>query len=542
MDDSADSRKFLPDAVRAEPREERSSGILQLQAVKWWLGTEGTPPATLDGTAATPSAQEVIEVPVLASIHPNPKHQLEIEAGARAVGKHLVEPVVCKAQAVLVEGPHLGAEGGSCSAHTLPISLTAALGSSTLQRQVAYQREYTLADTAGFWLGGMAAGALHSDGVAAAKRNELPCRCKTSRCLKLYCSCFAAGKLCNSKVCLCEGCFNDGSHEDQRLKAMHHAATKKRYHYLPKDGSVTGEKTRGRKLGSKNKTTLERMELAKQQLESYVTHEQFGPNKKRGRPFEVHGCWASALLGKAADGEGTLPRTTVSDALAVSALGAQSAPTFINTSHPYQPASRLARPPKARLFPRPTQHSAGEMGPEICVWGGGSTWGLGGVQQDGGQERCKKRPKIATQSAACTPVDALPQDSARATVYYVDVAPCAPASDMSVSHAHAAALNTAPASKKFVSHTTAHISAHSGDGGVGGGGSSSGRDRSGGGCGGAGEGRSGRAAEGGSRWGAGGKGGLAERAGRGGYGGYWVRDSLGRKVEFLKSKLYSDFI
>lgn len=34
-----------------------------------------------------------------------------------------------------------------------------------------------------------------------------PCHCKKSRCLKLYCECFAAGLLC-LKACVCDGCHN----------------------------------------------------------------------------------------------------------------------------------------------------------------------------------------------------------------------------------------------------------------------------------------------------------------------------------------------
>ncbi|CAD8211866.1 unnamed protein product [Paramecium pentaurelia] len=37
-----------------------------------------------------------------------------------------------------------------------------------------------------------------------------PCNCKKSKCLKLYCDCFAANKLCSSK-CNCCGCFNNSS-------------------------------------------------------------------------------------------------------------------------------------------------------------------------------------------------------------------------------------------------------------------------------------------------------------------------------------------
>ncbi|CAD8126910.1 unnamed protein product [Paramecium sonneborni] len=42
-----------------------------------------------------------------------------------------------------------------------------------------------------------------------------PCNCKKSKCLKLYCDCFAAGKLCSSK-CNCCGCFNNSSNMNER--------------------------------------------------------------------------------------------------------------------------------------------------------------------------------------------------------------------------------------------------------------------------------------------------------------------------------------
>jgi len=42
-----------------------------------------------------------------------------------------------------------------------------------------------------------------------------PCRCKTSRCLKLYCACFAARQLCSAGLCRCDACFNDGRNPER---------------------------------------------------------------------------------------------------------------------------------------------------------------------------------------------------------------------------------------------------------------------------------------------------------------------------------------
>lgn len=47
------------------------------------------------------------------------------------------------------------------------------------------------------------------------KRN---CNCKNSRCLKLYCECFASGAYCDQ--CNCRGCCNDRNHDRQRQEAV----------------------------------------------------------------------------------------------------------------------------------------------------------------------------------------------------------------------------------------------------------------------------------------------------------------------------------
>ena len=47
---------------------------------------------------------------------------------------------------------------------------------------------------------------------------EVACNCIRSRCLKLYCSCFQAGKACNVGVCTCVGCLNTEEDPDGRRK------------------------------------------------------------------------------------------------------------------------------------------------------------------------------------------------------------------------------------------------------------------------------------------------------------------------------------
>jgi hypothetical protein len=42
------------------------------------------------------------------------------------------------------------------------------------------------------------------------------CNCKRSKCLKLYCECFANNKFCGAN-CACNGCSNVATHDDERL-------------------------------------------------------------------------------------------------------------------------------------------------------------------------------------------------------------------------------------------------------------------------------------------------------------------------------------
>lgn len=44
------------------------------------------------------------------------------------------------------------------------------------------------------------------------------CNCKKSKCLKLYCECFANNKFCGPS-CACNGCSNLADHDNERLLA-----------------------------------------------------------------------------------------------------------------------------------------------------------------------------------------------------------------------------------------------------------------------------------------------------------------------------------
>lgn len=59
------------------------------------------------------------------------------------------------------------------------------------------------------------------------------CNCKKSKCLKLYCECFAAGVYCVGP-CTCEGCFNKPVHEDVVLATRKQIEARNPLAFAPK--------------------------------------------------------------------------------------------------------------------------------------------------------------------------------------------------------------------------------------------------------------------------------------------------------------------
>jgi hypothetical protein len=62
------------------------------------------------------------------------------------------------------------------------------------------------------------AGTQQADGLNMMQDRRAPCNCKKSRCLKLYCDCFAAGSYCNG--CNCKECSNSPASEEARQEAV----------------------------------------------------------------------------------------------------------------------------------------------------------------------------------------------------------------------------------------------------------------------------------------------------------------------------------
>eukprot|EP00743_Colponemidia_sp_Colp-15_P008671 GILK01009439.1.p1 GENE.GILK01009439.1~~GILK01009439.1.p1 ORF type:complete len:325 (+),score=31.40 GILK01009439.1:46-1020(+) len=69
------------------------------------------------------------------------------------------------------------------------------------------------------------------------------CNCKNSRCLKLYCECFASGEYCNG--CNCVGCCNNKEHEIARKEAIQSTLERNPNAFRPKisgtNARVTGD-------------------------------------------------------------------------------------------------------------------------------------------------------------------------------------------------------------------------------------------------------------------------------------------------------------
>ncbi|KAK6912631.1 CRC domain [Dillenia turbinata] len=59
------------------------------------------------------------------------------------------------------------------------------------------------------------------------------CNCKKTKCLKLYCDCFASGNYC-AESCACQGCFNRPDYEDTVQEARHQIETRNPLAFAPK--------------------------------------------------------------------------------------------------------------------------------------------------------------------------------------------------------------------------------------------------------------------------------------------------------------------
>ncbi|XP_038984645.1 uncharacterized protein LOC103708783 isoform X2 [Phoenix dactylifera] len=77
------------------------------------------------------------------------------------------------------------------------------------------------------------------------------CNCKRSKCLKLYCDCFAAGTFC-TEACACQECFNRSEHEDTVRETRQQIESRNPLAFAPK---VVLQVTNPQKDNGENKDT-----------------------------------------------------------------------------------------------------------------------------------------------------------------------------------------------------------------------------------------------------------------------------------------------
>ncbi|KAJ8903531.1 hypothetical protein NDN08_004637 [Rhodosorus marinus] len=86
------------------------------------------------------------------------------------------------------------------------------------------------------------------EGEPGVRVKELkPCNCSKSKCLKLYCECFAAGKTCGPQ-CKCLNCTNTPDHADEIDRARKSALDRNPHAFTPKiemDGGVLVTRSKG---------------------------------------------------------------------------------------------------------------------------------------------------------------------------------------------------------------------------------------------------------------------------------------------------------
>lgn len=79
---------------------------------------------------------------------------------------------------------------------------------------------------------------LKASGGTSSKK-KICCNCKKSRCLKLYCDCFARGKGC-TKECNCQNCQNNESNVEERKAAMQNTLERNPIAFKPKVNQLEG--------------------------------------------------------------------------------------------------------------------------------------------------------------------------------------------------------------------------------------------------------------------------------------------------------------
>ncbi|KAI1725798.1 tesmin/TSO1-like CXC domain, cysteine-rich domain-containing protein [Ditylenchus destructor] len=85
--------------------------------------------------------------------------------------------------------------------------------------------------------------------------NQKRCKCPKSKCLKLYCECYAASQMC-SEFCSCLGCHNNAAYSKEREKSIQDHLSKNPDAFLPKIGVLFARTAGGTQVGTKERLHL----------------------------------------------------------------------------------------------------------------------------------------------------------------------------------------------------------------------------------------------------------------------------------------------
>eukprot|EP01025_Chloroclados_australasicus_P059631 TRINITY_DN7549_c0_g2_i2.p1 TRINITY_DN7549_c0_g2~~TRINITY_DN7549_c0_g2_i2.p1 ORF type:complete len:297 (-),score=14.51 TRINITY_DN7549_c0_g2_i2:504-1313(-) len=72
------------------------------------------------------------------------------------------------------------------------------------------------------------------------QKRKRRCNCRSSKCLKLYCECFAAGNYCED--CTCLNCENNAQNETVRAVAVQSVLQRNPWAFLPKNQNIKSQK------------------------------------------------------------------------------------------------------------------------------------------------------------------------------------------------------------------------------------------------------------------------------------------------------------
>ena len=102
---------------------------------------------------------------------------------------------------------------------------------------------------------------------AGTHKSRKPCNCRNSKCLKLYCECFASGFYCQPGKCNCNPCNNNQQFEQIRQNAVQQTLDKSPNAFRPKINATGNQKmVQGRNASPGGASALKSMGESSRQV------------------------------------------------------------------------------------------------------------------------------------------------------------------------------------------------------------------------------------------------------------------------------------